>query len=398
MRARWMGLVAAAWMGLMATAASGQSLLEQLEQKVRNGLELAAPKDSSKAADANKPAAGDELPAPNQTPPPPTPATGNRSSASILEPPAAAQTQAPQVPSSDADAAANIYLGLEAESLAGGGIGARVVGVTENSPAWRAGFKLGDVILAIDGFAIANLDSMVERLAPHRPGDSIKVLVLRGGRNVDLTAVLQSAAVAQRIQNGGAAPIQAPSAGAPAWLGADVADLSTAFRNQFGLRVYRAAAVTGVTQGSPAAAADIRVGDAIVAVEGRKIESARALVDWMAKKKPGDRASVTVMRGTRTMVLDVTLAADPDAFPAPPPQPVASGPVAPPPQPTGDLNLGEYADTAVGRMIAENTVPPPPGAQASEVEQLREELRATREQISTLEQRIGELEKRLEQQ
>lgn len=400
MRAQWMGWIAAAWMGLMTSVASGQSLLEQLEQKVRDGLELAAPKDSkSQAPDTGQAASSEQLPAPapKKDPPPPPAATatpGARSSSSILEPPAATDSRVLRETADTPTSEPRIYLGLEAESLAGGGIGARIVGITENSPAWRAGFKVNDVILAIDGYAIANLDSMVERLTPRRPGETIKVLVLRGGRNMELTAVLQDAAIAERIQNGGAGPVH-PDSGL-AWLGVAVADLSTAFRNQFGLRVSRAAAVTNVSKGSPAEQVNILPGDAIVSVDGQTIQSARDLLDWTASQRPGDRVTVTVMRGARTIAFDVTLGVDPKFVPLPPRKPVVGNPL-PPAQPTGDLTLGDYADTAVGKVIAENTVPPPPGAELSELEQLREELRLTREQIGALERRIAELESQQKQ-
>lgn len=403
----------AAWVAVSAPAVFGQSLLEQLEKKVRDGLELAAP---AKPADSSE----SELPAPTrQTPPPPptaaaVPAPGSSSSASgrastsILERPAsnslppASDTAINSVPAADVQSetlpdASAIYLGLEAESVAGGGIGARVVSVTPNSPAWRAGFKVNDVIQAIDGYAIANLDTIVDRLALRRPGDPIKVLLRRGNQNVELTAVLQSAAVAQRIQGASRGLPSPPVASTGhAWMGLVVADLSTAFRNQFGLKVYRAAAVTNVAKGSPADLVNIRPGDAIIAVEMQPIESARELLDWMLTKRPGERVSLTVMRGTRTTTMEITLGTDPQFVPTPPPrQPTLSGVFAAQ-SPVADVALEgtQTSDKDVALRAAENSVPVPlEETSPALVEELQRELRSTRQQVQWLEQRIAELEK-----
>lgn len=70
-----------------------------------------------------------------------------------------------------------IYLGLEAEELTGGGIGVRVTNITKDSPAWKAGFKVGDRI--INGFAIANLEDMVKQLGKTSPGETVRFLVSR---------------------------------------------------------------------------------------------------------------------------------------------------------------------------------------------------------------------------
>ncbi|MCC6509074.1 MAG: PDZ domain-containing protein [Pirellulaceae bacterium] len=393
MNRRWLVCVCVLTLSCLGLAGAtppvqAQSILEKLEQKVRDNLELDAPqtKAGEKKTGAPEPVAG-ELPAPNslRNTPPPTPvppnsgvpnanASGNLPGSSILD--------APALPAGGLDPNANavegIYLGLEAESLSGGGIGARVVKVTDNSPAWRAGFKVNDIILAIDGFAISNLDTMVDRLSLRRPGETVKVLLLRGTRNVELTAVLQSTSLAQRIQ--GINPnSNVPSPLTPAgnaWLGVVVADLSSAFRTQFGLRAYRAAAVTNVTKGSPADAVSIQPGDAIVGVDGRPIESARELLDWMATKRPGDFVSLNVMRGTRATLLETTLGTDPKYQTS-----IASRVPAADPFDPSSLNVA-----------SENTVPNPAASDSLEVQELRGELRQARQELSSLAQRVAELE------
>ena len=368
-------------LGSYAPSLRGQGFLDQLEKKAREGLGLNDA--ANKNGEPDKGTGNSELPAPStrRTPPPlPSPSPSNGST-SILEAPSlpsAAQPNRPALPAAPEEND-GIYLGLEAESVVGGGIGARVLSVTDNSPAWRAGFKPNDVILAIDGFAISNLDTMVDRLALRRPGDTIKVLLLRGSRNVELTAVLQSSSLAQRIH--GVNPnsrLQSPlTPPGNAWLGVVVADLSSAFRTQFGLRTQRAAAVTNVTKGSPADALSIQPGDAIVGADGRPIETARDLLDWMATRRPGDLVSLNVMRGTRSTILETTLGTDPKFQPTASARPVTPDPFAP-----GVLEIEP----------SENTVPAPASSDTAVVKQLRGELKAAQDQIQSLEQRLAELE------
>ncbi len=180
-------------LGSYAPHVRGQGFLDQMEKKPRwSRPNDAANKNGEVDKGASTPSAetaGPERAAYATTRPTPAQTLGNGSS-SILEAPALPSARSPVALRRRRLMKTMVFTwGLEAESVIGGGIGARVLSITENSPAWRAGFKANDIILAIDGFAISNLDTMVDRLALRRPGDTIKVLLLRGTRNVELTAV-----------------------------------------------------------------------------------------------------------------------------------------------------------------------------------------------------------------
>ncbi|MEX0840775.1 MAG: RIP metalloprotease, partial [Xanthobacteraceae bacterium] len=64
---------------------------------------------------------------------------------------------------------------------------ARVDTVQANSPAAAAGFQPGDVILSIDGNAIASFADM-QRVVSGNAGRTLQVTVNRGGANITLTA------------------------------------------------------------------------------------------------------------------------------------------------------------------------------------------------------------------
>jgi S1-C subfamily serine protease len=81
--------------------------------------------------------------------------------------------------------------------------GAAVVRVTPGSAAERAGLRgarvgprdsiiPGDVILAIDGRAVDGTGRLLARLDDYRPGDTVKLTVWREGKQVELSAQLES--------------------------------------------------------------------------------------------------------------------------------------------------------------------------------------------------------------
>ena len=70
------------------------------------------------------------------------------------------------------------------------GPGAKVALVTDGSPAARAGIVAGDIIIAIDGEAVANLRAYSAILERHKPGDEISIELLRDGATQLVKAVL----------------------------------------------------------------------------------------------------------------------------------------------------------------------------------------------------------------
>jgi aminopeptidase N len=71
------------------------------------------------------------------------------------------------------------------------GPGVRVAGVTPGSPAEKAGVKEGDVLLEIDDAEVANLRGLATILRRLTPGQTVRVLLRRGGREetLDVTVV-----------------------------------------------------------------------------------------------------------------------------------------------------------------------------------------------------------------
>lgn len=195
------------------------------------------------------------------------------------------------------------YLGLVAERVPGGGLGLLVVEVTDNSPAWKAGFQRGDRILAVGGNAISTLDDLASQLGTYRAGSAVRFLISRNGRNKDINAVLMNRAVASRTQvdpnlaagNGSYVPI-GPSVN-PASAGMVIADLSEYFRRQFGIPAYRGAAVVEVVSGSPADISGLKPGDCIIEVDQRVVQRASDIQEWARSAVAGQTSTIAYYRG-----------------------------------------------------------------------------------------------------
>ena len=64
--------------------------------------------------------------------------------------------------------------------------GIRVLEVTPNSPARRAGIREGDILVALDGAGLATLSDLQRALTAERVGASMLVTVVRRGERLAL--------------------------------------------------------------------------------------------------------------------------------------------------------------------------------------------------------------------
>jgi len=67
------------------------------------------------------------------------------------------------------------------------------------------------------------------------------------------------------------------------------------------------ATVAHVYQGTPAAKAGIKSGDVIQSFDGKRVENFPMLAEFVRNKKPGDVVKIQVLRGERTVTLDVII-------------------------------------------------------------------------------------------
>jgi len=82
------------------------------------------------------------------------------------------------------------YLGSVPDMSATDVVGMKLMGVRPDSPADKGGLKTGDVIIEFGGLPVKDLYSYTDALYSHKPGDVVKVVVMRSGQRVELTVTL----------------------------------------------------------------------------------------------------------------------------------------------------------------------------------------------------------------
>lgn len=94
------------------------------------------------------------------------------------------------------------------------------------------------------------------------------------------------------------------------WLGIQVGSVNSELARQENLAVNEGAFVSGfgdMEEKSAAKEAGIKSGDVIVKLDESPIKSSTALIEYVGRKRPGDKISVTVNRKGKEIVIPVTL-------------------------------------------------------------------------------------------
>ena len=82
------------------------------------------------------------------------------------------------------------YLGTVPSFGGEQGPGVLLQGVAPGSPAERAGIRAGDRIVRFDGASVANLEEYAARLFAARPGQQVRIALLRGGEQLEVLTTL----------------------------------------------------------------------------------------------------------------------------------------------------------------------------------------------------------------
>ncbi len=157
--------------------------------------------------------------------------------------------------------------------------GALVANISPNSPAARAGLKLSDLIVAIDGQAVDDPNAFDYRFATHPLGGTSQIDVQRAGKTVKLTVPLEPAPDTDRDEV--ALTTRSP------FQGATVANISPAVADELHLDANtEGVVVTDLADGATAADVGFQKGDIILAVNNQKIAKTSDLVKATRESRP----------------------------------------------------------------------------------------------------------------
>jgi serine protease Do len=179
----------------------------------------------------------------------------------------------------------------------------------------------GDVIIAIENQPVSKMDDIISYLANSTTvGQKVTLSILRTGKQQDIQVTLEARPDRQTAE----APNPSPTgASTRAWLGITGGTLTPEVAQAMNLdNDQTGALVVTVQPGSPADSAGTKGsdreatiggqsvpigGDVIIAIDGKQIGSMEDLGSTLQSYNPGDRITVTVLRGNQQLDLSVTL-------------------------------------------------------------------------------------------
>ena len=162
--------------------------------------------------------------------------------------------------------------------------GALVQGVTEGTAAEEAGLRPEDVIVAIDGDAVAFSNQLQQLVARKRPGDRVRIAYYRAGERREAVAQLGESPLTET------AVASAPdrTVRAEERLGIEVVDNSPELARQYRFRVDEGVLISGVTRLGPADRRGVRAGELLVAINRRRVASADQVTEILTAVQPGE--------------------------------------------------------------------------------------------------------------
>jgi serine protease Do len=167
--------------------------------------------------------------------------------------------------------------------------GALVTQVESGSPAEKAGLKVGDVITELDGQKVSDASQLQIEVGQKQPGSSIRLQVLRDGKNVSVPVTLEE--MGSRDHQGKEA---VRSNGKPRW-GLGLTDMTPELREQLQASGdVHGAVVEQVQPGSSADNAGLQRGDVIAEVNRHPVQSAADVQKALSAVPKGQDALVLV--------------------------------------------------------------------------------------------------------
>jgi S1-C subfamily serine protease len=194
--------------------------------------------------------------------------------------------------------------------------GIEVVEILPNSPADRAGLKIGDLVVSINGVAVLPDQPLGRQIGGLKLGIPATFVVRRGNTEQTVTIIPGERPTATPTPRPSATPDVKPGG---AYIGFGLVEALDGSGAQ----------IEKIVDGAPAAQVGLRKGDIITAIDDQKITSSGQVQALLSGKAPGQIIRVTVLRDKQLLQFTVTLgSANPSATSASTPLSVTPTPGA----------------------------------------------------------------------
>jgi len=176
--------------------------------------------------------------------------------------------------------------------------GALISQVREGSPAEKAGLKVEDIIVEMDGKKVKNSQDVVREVLKREVGQQIRFEVIREGKRVEIS-VTTAQMPSEPMEQTGAKPEKE-------WFGLRVTTVTSDIAKQLGLAKAEGVVIEGVEMGSAGQDAGLRKGDVISEVNRQKIKNENDYRNAMEKTRLGKAVLLLINRGGTTFFVTLT--------------------------------------------------------------------------------------------
>lgn len=211
--------------------------------------------------------------------------------------------------------------------------GVEITRVEEDSPASRAGVKVGDVVLEYNGQRVEGMEQFGRFVRETPAGREVKLLISRGGSILTIPVTVGTRK--DMLRTGEFTPgfnmkdfsVNIPEIHIPdvpgffsttqsGMLGIEAESLNTQLAEAFGVK--DGVLVRWVAKDSAASKAGIRAGDVITKIDGDSVSSPNEVANAVRTSRAKKTFPIQLVRERRDMTVTVTIDQDKAERPAPP--------------------------------------------------------------------------------
>jgi serine protease Do len=222
------------------------------------------------------------------------------------------------------------FLGVSTEKFE---TGAKIVSISKESPAEKAGLQNDDIITKINKQKVEGPESLYDAVTANKPGDEVKITYLRNGKEKTAKAILQFKKQIQRkviVMNNGRRPRRPnPPGFPPPPMGNDESDVMIDMahpnfpaeglplqfnpfppKQKLGVKIQdteegNGVKVIDVAENSVAAKAGVMKDDIVTEISGQKINNTDDIRALLSEDEKRESFKIKVMRNGKEMEFDV---------------------------------------------------------------------------------------------
>ena len=197
-------------------------------------------------------------------------------------------------------------------------VGVAITGVEADSPAEKAGLKVGDVVVEYQGQRVEGTEQFIRLVRETPVGRQVKLGVLRAGAAQQIFTATVAPRKSKMVAEG-AGPQRIEIPRVEMWMpdmpraysglrssrfGVEAEGLEGQLAEYFGVK--EGVLVRSVMKGSAAEKSGLKAGDVITKVDQKPLDSTRDLSELLRSNREKKAMAVTVVREKRELTLNVT--------------------------------------------------------------------------------------------